>query len=368
MQFQVQTLVKDDNQSTIDELDIFVGLKTPLNSPYNIFLRLSDIESNNNNIYFYAYSMGKERAMIWGIYEKTSNTFLLDNACNYHPNDLKSIIETWKNNKYQFFFTSMRNRMTDRIEQFKLYGDDRNNILKLVEEFKKLYLGKSSINFNESRYVEVLGLVYTAGIKAMDENKETLELLYNEIDNQEDTKAIKRMFKTENLNDLSKSQLDIGKHIIIHLFIMTFLTIDDYRSAKYILHIDSKQKTKLMKELKGTFVYEWLIELGKILRIYDIGRFMVSMSKNIVKVTESKLNMNTLGVIGGPPIQSQLKKILELISITFEDFISKSEYSKISYINKLIKCPSIEICDENNVEGCDLYRHGNGTFSKHDLL
>ena len=125
MDFQVQRFQAVDKKRVVDDLDIFVGLHSPLDSPYNIFLRLKDIETNNSNIYFYGYSMGKQRVIVWGVYDRSGNQFLIDNACKYNPNDLKTIIDTWSQHKYDFFFTAMRDRMSDRLHQYKIYGDDR---------------------------------------------------------------------------------------------------------------------------------------------------------------------------------------------------------------------------------------------------
>ena len=385
MQFQVQTLISKDEltQKNMDDLDLFVGLLSPLNSPYNIFLRIKDIENNNDLIYFYAYSMGKQRAIIWGIYDRSVNEFLIDNSCKYHPNDLKIIIDTWKNNKYDFFFTAMRDRRSKRMSQYSIYGNNRKNMVKLIEDFKKLYLIKLTMNgllsnknimtdnFDENKYNEVLEQVYDAGFKASKEEKfePSLELLYNEIENTEDENAIRAIIKFGNWNNMTNYQMNVAKHILVHLFIMTFLTIDEYRVAKYIDYIQNnnkKDKTKLMKSIKGKFMYEWLLELGKAFRVYNLEKFMKDLSKDILRLTEKTINMTNIGVIGGSPVASNLVPLLDDISVMFEDFVSKSIYSKISYVNNLKPCPSIDIC-VNNSEGCELYTHGHTTFSKHDM-
>lgn len=401
MQFQVQTLISQNKsiQKEEDELDLFVGLYSPLNSPYNIFLRLKDIENNNDIIYFYAYSMGKEKAIIWGLYDKNNNEFLIDNSCQYHPNQLKEIIDTWKLNKYDYFFTAMRNRMTSRIDQYKIYGDDRDKNLKLADTFKQYYLtklaeeglisrsriypvsntnntkNKNNTNNTEELYSSDLlfNNVYNAGLEGVKLKKyeNTLNIIYNELDTKEDETKINNMLKN-NRWDGNEYQINVAKHILVHIFLMIFLTIDDYRSAKYINYIhtnntNNNNNKKLMKKLIGSFLYEWLLEFGKVLRVYDLENFVFNISNDILRLIEPEINMNNVRTSLPEDLTNKLSTISEL----FEKFIAQSIYSKITYVNNLALCPSIKSCDNNanssnNDKGCDLYSHGYSTFSKYD--
>ena len=399
MQFQVQTLINKDetSQKDMDNLDLFVGLHSPLESPYNIFLRLSDLESNSDIIYFYAYSMGKQRVIIWGLYDRSNNEFVIDNSCKYHPNDLKIVIDTWKNNKYEYFFTAMKDRKHDRINQYITYEDDRDKMITLINDFKEIYLEKlistgllSNNNhknnnnkhnknnnkrtklFDEDEYNNILNNVYSAGIKAVKDKRldNTLTMLLNEVDNNQDENAIRSIIKDNDWFGKSEYQINIAKHILVHLFIMTFLTIDEYRISKYIEYINMSNKNhdKLMKIVKGSFIYEWLIELGKALRVYNLQKFISNVANDILKLTENKVNMTSVGVIGGLKLDKFLNEKLDDISIIFEDFVSKSKYSKITYANDLMSCPSIKFCDNDPMGiGCDLYSHGYTTSSRYDM-
>jgi len=388
MQVQVQTLARKDEltQKDVDDLDLFVGLRSPLNSPYNIFLRLKDLENDSDIIYFYAYSMGTQKVILWGIYEKSSDEFLIDNSCQYNPNDLKYILDTWRNNEYNFFFTAMRNRIVNRVTQYTIYGDDKNEISKLVNTFKKEYLRKLqeagslnrktlSLGIEGIDYDNILNYVYSAGLKVAqkiatnksDKFTPTLNLLLNEIDTMEDEEAIKNIILT-NIWNGTEFQIHVAKHILVHLFLVSFLTIDDYRVAKYINYIHNRPEDneKLMRYLKGSFLYEWLLELGNSMRIYNLDRFMKIVSDDILRLTEEDMNMTNVGVIGGPKISGPMGLLMEKLSDIFENFISKSKYSKISYVNKLAPCPSIKFCQGHD-ENCDLYSHGYTTQSIHDI-
>lgn len=393
MEFQVQALVKKEHsiQKNIDDLDIFVGLHSPLESPYNIFLRVKDIEENSDIIYFYAYSLGVEKAVIWGLYDRVNNEFLIDNSCQYHPSDLKDIIDKWKQNNYQFFFTAMRNRKDQRINQNIIYGNSKNEVNSLLNKFKKLYIQKlinegilnisnlktQNEDFDEDVFNNIVNQAYIEGSKAIKnkhsyENiKPTLELIFNNIDTKEDETAIKQLI----LGDMNGNefQKNVAKHILIHVFVLTFLSVDEYRIAKYIDYIDlstnnssTKNSELLIKYVKGTFLYEWLLEFGKALRVYDIPTFMRDISRDIIRFSESNINMINVGVIGGSKYSPEMTALLEDIAVIFEDFVSKSVYSKISYVKNLTLCPTIKTCELNN-DKCDLYSHGYKTTSKYDF-
>ena len=268
MEFQVQRFQNVDKKRVVDDLDIFVGLHSPLDSPYNIFLRLKDIETSNSNIYFYGYSLGKQRVIVWGIYDRSTNQFLIDNACKYNPNDLKTIIDTWSQHKYNFFFTAMRDRMSDRLHQYKIYGDDRKQMLELIQQFKNVYMAKlaqvgilSQYNDNSSPrddndYQNVLKQVYTAGFKSVKTSRDILNTLYNYIENKQDTVAVSKIIET-GIQEGTPYQINVAKHILIHLFIIEFLTVDDYRVVKYLEYINkNSDKQKLLKtHIVGSFIY-----------------------------------------------------------------------------------------------------------------
>ena len=94
---------------------------------------------------------------------------------------------------------------------------------------------------------------------------------------------------------------------------------------------------------------------------------MRDVAKDILRLNdENGINMTHVGVIGGPNFSGSMFDLLDNISGIFENFISKSEYTKISYINDMGVCPTIKICENGN-DKCDLYTHGYTTFSQYDM-
>ena len=298
MQFQVQQMVSKQEaaqskaQRESDDLDLYVGLKTGLDDPFNIFLRVSDIASQKELIYFYAYSMGKKKVVLWGVYNRSTNEFLIDNACRYSPNDLKYMLDTWKTHDYSFYFYSVRNRITSRIDQELLF-DNRKPILELFNTFKNYFLVKlardglmnpntlslplqklyKNDEFNAeynkllNRIVQEVGQVLDNEYKNI--NQYVFEVLFDEIENKQEENIIRNALHTQiDLRRLNDSLKNLVIHLLVNIFIVIFADMEEYRTAKYILFLnDNKQGEKIRSVLRGKFLYEWIIELARVLGI-----------------------------------------------------------------------------------------------------
>jgi hypothetical protein len=293
-------------QQRQDSLDLFVGLYSPLNDPFNVFLRVSDIESDQNLIYFYGYSIGKKKIVIWGVYDTTTQEFLIDDACQYHPNNLKGILESWKQNNFNFYFSEVRNRMGPRIEQYSIY-EDRKSKIDLLKSFKQIYTqklsqdgvipGKYPGKFNENKYNQIMSEVGKSGLKAAKKEKyqKVITVLLQELESEESKRKIWDALSKNNFNPLTNYEMNVANHILVHLFLLVFYDIDDYRVAKYIKHIsdqthNNRDKKKNIKDyLKGMFMYEWIYNLAKVLRVYDTDKFVNKMADVILELTEDNL-------------------------------------------------------------------------------
>ena len=252
MQFQVQKIVDvQKTEAERDQLDLFVGLRSPLNDPFNVFLRVDDIE--NNNIYFYAYSLGKKKVIIWGIFDRSTNEFLIDEACKYHPNDLKGLIEAWKKQKYSFFFSSVRDRIKGRMTQ-NLMFNNRADRVALLKSFKQLYMQKlinngiipgKYVKMNDNEYLKILEKVANAGKEAIRSDNfksnptynKSLDIIFGQLDT-ENREKVKKAVYSGSLGGLTPYQANVTKHIWTHLFLLIFLDIDEYRIAKYMQFLD----------------------------------------------------------------------------------------------------------------------------------
>jgi hypothetical protein len=409
MQFQAQTLVKKPDVATTqresDDLDLFVGVKTSLNDPYNLFFRTSDISTQAQLIYFYAYSMGKKKIVMWGVYDRSTNEFLVDNSCLYHPNNLKAILDTWNTNAYDFISSSGKDNITSRmIKNNSFHQGEVKAAEGLYGDFKRYFMAKLtrdglvpvSVSTDssyrqlvqvdpeefESIYDELLIKIRTVTpVNDRDERFQPFfEFFYSEIDDAA-TERLLRNTLDKNSASLVTIQYDnpyafnIAKYIVVNYFILLFADFDDYRVCKLLVALmepsegDNKPKTALQTRLrtsvKGTFIYEWIIELIKVLRLSNGENFMTKYARQMVKLLEDRINLTTVGVIGarGPPLTTSLAAIVEF----FEEFLSLSKYSKMSTVNDLKTCPLADECDLNDNQLCGLYNHGVGMPSKYDL-
>ena len=111
MDFQIQSLIpKQDVSQKLakkenESLDLFVGIIAPLSSPFNLYFRVDDIIGRGdlsplsiNLVYFYGYSLGKDRIIMWGLYDETTNKFLIDNACKWKT-QLNEVLKSLKERK-----------------------------------------------------------------------------------------------------------------------------------------------------------------------------------------------------------------------------------------------------------------------------
>jgi hypothetical protein len=408
MQFQAQTLIKKPDVTTVqresDDLDLFVGVKISLNDPYNLFFRTSDISRQAQLIYFYAYSLGKKKIVMWGVYDRPTNEFLVDNSCLYHPNNLKSILDTWKTNAYDFISSSGKDNISSRMTKYGTFKDSKVKLAQsLYGDFKQYFMAKlardgfipvstsNSSNAHELlkldpeefeiTYDELLMKIRSVTpLKDRDDKFQPFfELFYNEIDDAAAERLLRYAFDGEdngsmfNLQRNNPYAFNIAKYITVNYFIILFADFDDYRTCKLLVALmdtSNPSKVNLMKEqlksnVKGKFIYEWIIELIKVLRLSNGKEFMTKYSQKMVTLLENRINLTTVGVIGarGPPPDLSLSRILEF----FTEFLSLSKYSKISTVNDLKTCPLPDECDRNASELCGLYSHGVSMPSKYDL-
>ena len=99
-----------------EDLDAHVGLVHPLESPFNLFLNLHQLnDPRRRHVYFFIYSMGARRIIVWGVYDKTSQTFTVDNACRYKGPQLYGMTTAWTKEGYSYIGNTVVNRLRHSI-------------------------------------------------------------------------------------------------------------------------------------------------------------------------------------------------------------------------------------------------------------
>lgn len=395
MDFQVLKLVpKTDVQKETDQLDLFAGVRSGLDDPYNLFFRVSNIETESPQIYFYSYSLGKKKVVFWGIYDMDENNFLVDSACRYQPNNLKKMIDTWKSHAFEFYSAGVRDRVAPRAAREMAFENAKKEE-GLFSEFKDHFMvnlvrgGHISIDTlpKTDKIAELLGFsnrVFTAEYQAIIDEVQKhatsarldkafsplFETLLEEVETRDDEKLIRDSLEKEFVTPGLKENAfayKLYRHMMVNYFISLFAGMEEYRIAKYIVFSDEnrKEKGRFEPHIKGSFFYEWLVEMSKAFRSDDNRTFIVNYARTFVTFMEERLNMTNIGVIGAG-VKKQ-NKTIDQISNFFTKFVSLSKYSKISIVNELEECPTEDVCENSDDEKCGLYEHGKSRQSKFDF-
>ncbi|SNW62063.1 Hypothetical protein ORPV_159 [Orpheovirus IHUMI-LCC2] len=112
------TFQEPATKKTNKSKDAYLGIHNELESPVLLFLKLDDIRNGYDNIYFFAYSMGKKKVVLWGLYNKPQNTFKLENACKYNVRILSSMLRQWDDNGYSYISNSVKDRITTKMDDY----------------------------------------------------------------------------------------------------------------------------------------------------------------------------------------------------------------------------------------------------------
>ena len=91
--------------------NISLGIIQPLNFPYNLFLNLSNLtDPDSRFVYFFVYILGAKRIVMYGVYDKNTQTFSIDGACRYAPSQLATMVQEWKQHGNNYVANSVVNR------------------------------------------------------------------------------------------------------------------------------------------------------------------------------------------------------------------------------------------------------------------
>ena len=160
--------VADNKKQKTQSLN--VGLVRELDSPFNLFLNLKQlINPDNRYIYFYIYSMGKRKIILWGVYEKNKKEFIIDTGCKYNTDQLYTMTMKWKANNYTYIGNSVKNRPSTLISKYL-------NIPTLTyEEYTefKYIIAYIDDKITDSEFIEKYGEEHLEVLELMD----TIDLL-----------------------------------------------------------------------------------------------------------------------------------------------------------------------------------------------
>ena len=350
-----------------DNLDLYVGFVTPLNSPFNFFVKKEDLKYPNDIIYFYAYSMGKNKVVIWGVYDPHTEEFLLDNNCKYNVSQMKEIVDNIQNNGYEYKFSASKNRISSSKIMVQL-GISRKYSREIYDKFKSYFISKIviyghikskdiqekyiiNLNLDDTEYMKVINEIISLGSKI------NIDINYSSIKSEYPYKTI------------------IDKYLDINNYILSLMTEEEYRTLKFINYfykntLDKTNRKELQNYIGGKFIMIWLDDLIRAFNIpeHEENNFIIDFTSLMLNYYENIVNREDIGVIGGRDIITKDEsELLKILSNNFDDFITKSIYTKDTYVNELVPCPNKTKCDNIKDGICGLWNHGYNSQSDHDM-
>jgi hypothetical protein len=127
----LRTQVKEAPEKITD----YIALVQGLDDPFNLFLRWDDLYNNQPFIYFFAYSLGRQKVMVWGVYHQPTDTFSLDGGCQYRTPQLATIVREWKRQQFNYVANSVRDRIRPLLQS---YVGGRQSGMLSYEEYVRL--------------------------------------------------------------------------------------------------------------------------------------------------------------------------------------------------------------------------------------
>lgn len=153
----VQALHQLPGKAESSDLDTYVGLVSPIATPFSIYAHLDDLESTH--IRFVAYSMGSRRVVAAGVYDESTKSFDLDAACVTQLNTIAFLLRDLP--KRRFIYTS--DVATNRIDQIRLELIHGNRI-----PFADYQLAKYAVGVLEGTVRDSPELLELTGVDPID--------------------------------------------------------------------------------------------------------------------------------------------------------------------------------------------------------
>lgn len=117
-QMQVLELPAHNDNLRQEKLDKYLGIAHGFTDPFNLFINITDIEENRDLIYFFSYSMGKKKVVVWGVYDKHSDKIDIEAGCQFNSWKYVSYINIWKEMNYQIYTTLFKNKFEEKINKY----------------------------------------------------------------------------------------------------------------------------------------------------------------------------------------------------------------------------------------------------------
>jgi len=109
-------IIQKDNLRQ-EKLDTYLGIAHGLSDPFSLFINITDIQENRNLIYFFSYSMGTKKVVVWGTYNKLNDKIKVESGCRFNSWKYITYINIWKDMNYKLDTTLNKNRLNSRMNK-----------------------------------------------------------------------------------------------------------------------------------------------------------------------------------------------------------------------------------------------------------
>lgn len=336
-QLSTQAFAQNTQQAERDALDQDIGVVGQITDPVNIFFSQNDLMNldTTDYIYFSVYTIGKNKAIIWGVYNLETHEFEFDAACKYTLSQLMPIFNTWKRNKYVY----AGNNVVDRA---------RERLASLLPEHNTFKYMKS---YDTYKLLKYLTTYYGSGAPVPQPTSPPSGILSEVMGqfNPHSGAAPQSVIQQNVLNSIRKkvqqhsprkSRAEIRREI------EKVLTEADFRNFEQMFD-------DWLQKVYG-FEPDEIYDIGMGLTIFDaypqqLQRFITEIQTEMAQYEQ---------VINRIDVDRAVNELVGALTQRFYQFFISGPFNFASYVNSLPSCPNRDACTNGDNELCDLYNYG----------
>ena len=347
MKMQMLQIPTVSDTEKIEKLETYLGMAHGFSDPFNLFINIDDIEQNRNLIYFFSYSMGKKRTIIWGTYDKNLQDITIQAGCRFDSWKYIDYLNGWKNMDYQIYDTITVNRFVplinkytshtcytrnpreiNTITDYKIWTYILQTVLSQISEyelallFNRLDVSDLSYTYNPNSILsDFKNLLVTQTIKDIIPTLTSQIKIFNKnklsINNEYDLKAWTYMMAYYN-DKITKNEVN---------FLFSKLPLSE-------LSYDYKHYKNADSILADFYDILGINDFMDDYEIQDI------IDDAVMKISD--FEMKDLNYIDDRS-PKRIKDIIMIITKLFVDRVSRSKYVLASDVNRLESCPQSKL-------------------------
>lgn len=139
-----QAQAQEQGQATktqeIFDLDQYVGIVPEFTNPFQLYIRVNDIERNASIVKFIVFSIGARRALIWGYYNIDLQQIIVQSACTFKLNQLMPLLRQWEANAFESASVMTKHGIAQLMQELSLNSGETSKYIQYPEYQQLKYL------------------------------------------------------------------------------------------------------------------------------------------------------------------------------------------------------------------------------------